>query len=76
MATTITGGASAQSVQHVLTEVSTRFHEVQTVANREAERRLQLEAIAPLTAWAPTMAADIHDLGGLLQLGAHLVGDR
>ena len=76
VAATIAGGAAAHSVQHVLTEVSARFRDVQTVANREAERRRQLEAVAPLTASAPTMPADIHDLGGLLQLGSHLVGDR
>ncbi len=68
-------GATPEAVQHVLGEVAARFHDVAVVAGREAERRRELEAIVPLTATVPTMATDVHDLGGLLAIGQHLLGD-
>ena len=68
-------GASADAVQHVLTEVAERFRDVSVVAGREAERRRELEAVVPLTAVVPTMATDVHDLPGLLVIGEYLLGN-
>lgn len=67
-------GASADAVQHVLTEVAERFRDVSVVAGREAERRRELEAVVPLTAVVPTMTTDVHDLPGLLAIGEYLLG--
>ena len=58
----------------VLVEVSERFHDVAVVANREAERRAELEALGAITVVAPTLTHDVADLGGLVELGAHLLG--
>jgi anion-transporting ArsA/GET3 family ATPase len=68
-------GASADAVQHVLTEVADRFRDVSVVAGREAERRRELEAVVPLIAVVPTMATDVHDLPGLLAIGEYLLGN-
>jgi len=66
--------SSAEAVHHVLGEVATRFSDVAVVAGREAERRRDLEAVVGLTAAVPTLAADVHDLAGLLAIGEHLLG--
>ena len=63
----------AGSVRTVLVEVSERFHDVAVVANREAERRAELEALGAITVVAPTLAHDVADLGGLVELGGHLL---
>jgi anion-transporting ArsA/GET3 family ATPase len=63
----------AASVRAVLVEVSERFHDVAVVANREAERRAELEALGAITVVAPTLAHDVADLGGLVELGGHLL---
>jgi anion-transporting ArsA/GET3 family ATPase len=68
-------GADTESVRHVLTEVGERFRDVAIVAGREAERRHELEGVAPLTAVVPTMPSDVHDLATLLAMGAHLLSD-
>ena len=68
-------GADAASVRHVLAEVGERFRDVAIVAGREAERRHELEGVAPLTAVVPTMPSDVHDLATLLAMGAHLLAD-
>ena len=70
-----TTGATADAVQHVLTEVADRFRDVSVVAGREAERRRELEAVVPLAAVVPTMATDVHDLPGLLVIGQYLLGN-
>jgi len=67
--------STAAAVHHVLGEVATRFSDVAVVAGREAERRRDLEAIVGLTAAVPTLAADVHDLAGLLAIGEHLLGN-
>jgi len=58
---------------HVLAETARRFGEVRSAATREAERRRQLEPLAPLVAEAPLLPADVHDLAGLQALGAQVV---
>ena len=56
----------------VMTEVAVRFHDAAVVAKREAERRAELTASAPVVASAPVLDADVRDLAGLLDLGRHL----
>jgi anion-transporting ArsA/GET3 family ATPase len=68
------GGRAAQ-VRTVLDEVADRFRDVTVVAGREAERRSELESVAPVTAVVPTMPTDVHDLAGLLEIGTHLLGN-
>lgn len=70
-----TVGAPRRSVEAVLGEVAERFGDLAVAAGREAERRAELEAVSPLTAVVPTLAGDVHDLGALLAIGAHLSGE-
>jgi len=56
----------------ILTEIGERFHDIAMVATREAERRSELERIAPFTVTAPALDHDIHNINGLLELGDHL----
>jgi hypothetical protein len=62
-------------VRLVLVEVGERFRDVAVVAGREAERRHELEAVAPLIAVVPTMPSDVHDLETLLVMGAYLLSN-
>jgi hypothetical protein len=64
--------SSPDDVALVLHEVAERFHEVAVVAAREADRRRELAAIAPVIADVPTLPDDIHDLAGLLTIGSYL----
>jgi len=64
--------ADPEVVRGVLTEVADRFHDIAMVAAREAERRSELERLAPFTVAAPSLDHDINDLRSLLQLGDHL----
>jgi hypothetical protein len=58
----------------VLVEVADRFDDLAVVAKREAERLTELQGLAPVLAAVPALETDIHDLHGLLMLGAHLWG--
>ncbi|MEY4176275.1 MAG: hypothetical protein RI900_3440 [Actinomycetota bacterium] len=68
-------GASPQRVADVLGTVAERFGDLTVAAGREAERRAELESSSPLTVVVPTLAGDVHDLGALLAIGAHLTSD-
>ena len=70
-----TSAAKPGEVRRVLTEVADRFRDVMVVAGREAERRSELATAAPITAVVPTMPSDVHDLGSLLEMGGHLLGN-
>ncbi len=59
-------------VRGILIEIGGRFHDIAMVAAREAERRADLERLAPFTATAPALDHDIHNVRGLLELGDHL----
>jgi anion-transporting ArsA/GET3 family ATPase len=67
--------AKPAEVKRVLGEVADRFRDITVVAGREAERRAELATAAPVTAVVPTMPTDVHDLGTLLTLGTHLLGN-
>ena len=66
--------ADASEVRTVLIEVSERFHDVAVVADREAERRAELESLGSVTVSIPALARDVSDVPALLDLGSHLVG--
>jgi len=56
-------------VAGVLAEVASSFANFRVVAQREAEQRAELSVAPEVTVAVPYLDADIHDLGGLLQLG-------
>ena len=56
----------------MLVEVAERFHDIAVVASREAERRAELEDLGALNVAVPSLAHDVHDLAGLVELGALL----
>ena len=59
-------------IQTILGEIAMSFHDIAMVATREAERRSELERLAPFTAIAPALDHDIHNLRSLLELGEQL----
>ena len=65
-------GFPAANVSGVLIEVADRFADLAVVAKRGAERLVELQGLAPVLASVPALDSDIHDLEGLLGLGAHL----
>jgi hypothetical protein len=65
-------GEDPQVIRGILTEVASRFHDIAMVATREAERRAELQRLAPFTTTAPALDHDIHNLASLLELGDHL----
>jgi anion-transporting ArsA/GET3 family ATPase len=62
-------GESAQ-VERVLVEVAESFQRFHIVAQREAEERAELAAVPEVVSTVPYFDTDIHDLTGLLRLGA------
>lgn len=65
-------GTDDATTRAVLVEVAERFHDIAVVASREAERRAELEDLGALTVAVPSLAHDVHDLAGLVELGALL----
>jgi len=65
-------GEDPDVVRSILAEVAVRFHDIAMVATREAERRAELQRLAPFTTTAPALDHDIHNLASLLELGDHL----
>jgi anion-transporting ArsA/GET3 family ATPase len=64
--------AEPRVVGTVLREIAGRFHDISVVATREAERRAELSALAPLLVAVPVLDRDVNDLGDLLEVGEHL----
>jgi anion-transporting ArsA/GET3 family ATPase len=62
-------GEPAQ-VERVLVEVAESFQRFHIVAQREAEERAELAAVPEVVSTVPYFDTDIHDLAGLLRLGA------
>jgi len=56
----------------VLAEVARSFDDYRLAASREAEQRAELAAAPDVTVAVPYVDADIHDIAGLLRLGAHV----
>lgn len=67
--------ADPKIVHSVLSQIGAGFDDAALVASREAERRTELEALAPSTLTVPWIGDDIHDLAGLAALTAHLRRD-
>jgi len=65
-------GVGRARVRHVLSQLGEHFADVQSAATREAERRRDLEPLAPLVAAVPLLGVDVHDVERLLELGAML----
>ena len=61
-----------EQAARVLNEVAESFLNYRLVASREAEEAARLGAKAEVVATVPYLADDIHDLPGLLSIGAHL----
>lgn len=68
------GVGQRKEVQRVVTEVAESFLNFNLVAQREAEQQGELKVTAGVVSMAPHFATDIHDLCGLLALGASLWG--
>lgn len=68
------GVGQPKEVQRVLAEVAESFLNFNVVAQRQAEQQGELKATAGVVSMAPHFATDIHDLCGLLRLGASLWG--
>lgn len=65
-------GADEADVARVLRQVADTFLDFQVVAKREAELRKELASHADVLASVPYLSDDIHDLGGLLEMGGHI----
>jgi len=63
---------TTQDVARVLHEVGESFLNYQVVAKRESEQRAELARTPEVVATVPYFDADIHDLGGLLELGEQI----
>lgn len=68
------GVGDPKEVRRVLTEVAESFLNLNLVAQREAELQGELNVRAGVVSLAPHFPTDIHDLCGLLRLGASLWG--
>jgi anion-transporting ArsA/GET3 family ATPase len=65
-------GADSEQVRRVLQEVGDNFRNFRVVAGREAAQRDALASAPDVIATVPEMESDIHDLAGLLELGARI----
>lgn len=63
---------TSQDVARVLRVVADSFLDYQVVAKREADLRKDLTTVADAVASVPYLSDDIHDLGGLIDLGSHI----
>jgi anion-transporting ArsA/GET3 family ATPase len=66
--------ADAEVVDRVLQRMAVRFDDLSMVAAREADRRSELAALAPVAVDVPWLSGDIHDLAGLAILAGYLRG--
>jgi len=67
-------GEDADVVDRVLRRMADRFDDLSMVASREADRRTELAALAPIAVDVPWLSGDIHDLAGLAILAGYLRG--
>lgn len=65
-------GADTVGVARVLRVIADSFLNYQVVAKREADLRKDLATKADAVASVPYLSDDIHDLGGLIDLGSHI----
>jgi len=62
-------GFEAPLIERVLVELAVNFDNVAVVAKREAARRAELSRAVGVVAEVPELADDVHDLGGVLEVG-------
>jgi anion-transporting ArsA/GET3 family ATPase len=62
--------ADPEQVAALLRQLGAQFHDSAVVAAREAERRAELAALAPMLVSVPILDRDVNDVGDLLQLAA------
>jgi hypothetical protein len=65
-------GADPGLVERVLAEVGTNLNNIGVVAKREASQRSELSRLPSVVASVPELEDDVHDLGGVLELGRHI----
>ena len=68
----VDGITDADQVERVLTEVAESFVNYRVVASREADEAARLGTRPGLVAKVAYLESDVHDLGGLLELGERL----
>jgi hypothetical protein len=61
-------------VARVLRTLGASYRNFAVVATREAELRNRLARAPDVVVTVPTFAEDVHDLGGLAQIGTYLLG--
>jgi anion-transporting ArsA/GET3 family ATPase len=69
------GGSDTAQIRRVLAEIGQNFLDYQVVAQREAEQRAELSVAPETLVSVPYLDTDVHDLAGLLRLGARLWGE-
>ena len=72
LAAAVPGAGDPADTARVLGTIGESFLNYQVVAKREAEQRAGLARTPDVVAAVPYFDADIHDLGGLLQLGEQI----
>ena len=65
-------GTAPVLVERVLQEVGANFNNLGVVARREASLRSELSDLASAVVSVPELEQDVHDLGGVLELGRHI----
>lgn len=65
---------SPNRTARVLRTVGESFRNFGVVAKREAELRAELSRVPDVLCNVPTLEVDIHDVGGLAEIGMHLFG--
>jgi len=69
-------GSGEQQLRRVLHEVGQSFVDYRVVAQREAEQRAELQTVPETLVSVPFFDTDVHDFGGLMQLGEWLWGEE
>ncbi|HLH99524.1 MAG TPA: ArsA-related P-loop ATPase [Acidimicrobiales bacterium] len=67
-------GTDADQLERVLLEIGDNFLNFRVVAGAEAAQREELSAVPDVVATVPEFDTDIHDVAGVLRLGAQIWG--
>jgi anion-transporting ArsA/GET3 family ATPase len=65
-------GYDPSLVERVLEELGSNFDNVTVVAKREAAQRSELSGLQAVVADVPELGEDVHDLGGVLDVGRYV----
>ena len=65
-------GYDPSLVERVLKELGSNFDNVTVVAKREAAQRSELSGLQAVVADVPELGEDVHDLGGVLDVGRYV----